>query len=53
MDDHIDSENPPQMNRPKQLQIHSVPIYDVENTNDSNKRRTSRGLFPEEENGCR
>ena len=29
----------PQKNRPKQVQTHNMPIYDMKNTNDTNKRR--------------
>ena len=34
--DHIDPERTPDWNRPKQIQTHNEPIYDVENTNDTN-----------------
>ena len=37
--DHIDPDRPPQKDRPKQLQTHNVPTYDVENTNGTNKGR--------------
>ena len=30
--------SPTQRDRPKQLQTHNVATYDVENTNDTNKR---------------
>ena len=36
---HIDPKRTLQRNRSKQLQTHKVPTYDVENTNDTNKRR--------------
>ena len=43
---------------PKQLLTHNLPPNDVENTNSTNKGKiyyslTSRGLFPDEQKGCR
>ena len=35
--DYIDPERPPQRNRPKQLQTHNLPDYDVENIRSTNK----------------
>ena len=55
--EHIDPKIPPQRDHPKQLQIHNVPNYDVENPNSTNKGRNlllakkSHGLFPKEEKG--
>ena len=37
--DHIDLKRPPKRNRSTQLQAHNVPIYVMENTNDTNKGR--------------
>ena len=37
--DHIDPKGPTQMNRPKQLQTHNLPTDEVENMNNTNKRR--------------
>ena len=46
------------MNYSKQLQADNLPTNDVENTNSTNKENiyyslTSRGLFPDEQKGCR
>ena len=56
---NIDPKGPNQRNYPKQLQTHYLPTNDVENINKTNKEREiynsliSRGLFPEEQKGCR
>ena len=56
--DHIDPKDPLEGTSPKQLQTHNLPTYDVENINSTNREEiffllTSRGLFPEEQKGCR
>ena len=53
--DYINSKGPKQRNCPKQLQTHNLPTNDVENTNSTNKGKDlrSRGLFPDEQRGCR
>ena len=37
--DHIDTKEPKQRNRPKQLQTHNLPTNDVENIYSTNKGR--------------
>ena len=56
--DYINPKRPKQRNCSKQLQTDNLPTNDVENTNSTNKEKiyyslTSRGLFPDEQKGCR
>ena len=51
--DHIDPKRSPWRNHPKQLQTNNVSIYDLKNTNGTNKGRDLfLGLFPEDQKWC-